>query len=450
MSVKNLHSLINGRWFIHESYGHSLLPSLFSVLEGKFVLSESTKIEPYVFAAHKNNKTALQDISASNGILDSSSQYVAVLNLKDPIYKYNQECGPRGTKTKMAIMSQFANDPNCAGVVLDIDSGGGQVSGTPEFYDFIKNFSKPVVSYTDGWMCSAAYYIGSAASHIIANKRADAIGSIGVMISFIDFNGYYEKQGAKVVTEYATKSTEKNKAFEELLKGNPELYVKTELDPIADEFIADIKAVRSNVDESVFKGATWNAPDSLAKNLIDEIGTLQDAIDKVFELSNNGSTNSNKNNSNKKPKTMSKKTKSFPAIQSILGIEGEGIATISTVLGNKGVQLTEEGLEQIEAALSGHATAIQAEKEKVTTAQATVTGLETAITTALETAGLTASVDAAATADAKITLLGTKVAEFGKRSGAQGSKPKAEGDSFDEKDTLVNAEDAHNELYNKL
>jgi protease-4 len=25
-------------------------------------------------------------------------------------------------------------------------------------------------------MCSAAYYIGSATSHIIANKRADAIG----------------------------------------------------------------------------------------------------------------------------------------------------------------------------------------------------------------------------------------------------------------------------------
>jgi protease-4 len=50
---------------------------------------------------------------------------------------------------------------------------------------------------------------------------------------FIDFSGIYEKQGATLITEYATQSTEKNKAFEELLK-NPELYIKTELDPIAE------------------------------------------------------------------------------------------------------------------------------------------------------------------------------------------------------------------------
>jgi protease-4 len=73
-------------------------------------------------------------------------------------------------------MKSYAQDPNCIGVVLDIDSGGGQVSGTPEFYDYIASFKKPVVAYTDGLMCSAAYYIGSATSHIIANKRADAIG----------------------------------------------------------------------------------------------------------------------------------------------------------------------------------------------------------------------------------------------------------------------------------
>jgi hypothetical protein len=37
-----------------------------------------------------------------------------------------------------------------------------------------------------------------------------------------------------------------------LLKGNPELYIKTELDPIAEDF-NDIKAVRPGVDASVLK-----------------------------------------------------------------------------------------------------------------------------------------------------------------------------------------------------
>jgi protease-4 len=72
-------------------------------------------------------------------------EYVAVINLKDPIYKYSQECGPTGTKSKMQSMKSYAQDPNCIGVVLDIDSGGGQVSGTPEFYDYIASFKNQLL-----------------------------------------------------------------------------------------------------------------------------------------------------------------------------------------------------------------------------------------------------------------------------------------------------------------
>jgi protease-4 len=111
-------------------------------------------------------------------------------------------------------MKSYAQDPNCIGVVLDIDSGGGQVSGTPEFYDYIASFKTSCCLY---WWIVFCYYIGSATSHIIANKRADAIGSIGVMVSLLIFR-YLWKTGATLITEYATQSTEKNKAFEELLK----------------------------------------------------------------------------------------------------------------------------------------------------------------------------------------------------------------------------------------
>ena len=420
-----------------------MLPSLFSILEGKNLSVKSEEREPEVFISSKK----LELVAASGFDSGSNdSEYVAIINLKDPIYKYNQECGPSGTKSKMQGMKSYAQDPNCIGVVLDIDSGGGQVSGTPEFYDFIASFKKPVVAYTDGLMCSAAYYIGSAASHIIANKRADAIGSIGVMVSFIDFSGIYEKQGARLITEYATQSTEKNKAFEELLKGNPELYIKTELDPIAEEFINDIKAVRPGIDPSVFKGGTWNAQESLDKKLIDAIGTLQDAVNKVFELSNTGNTNNN-NNSNKK-KSMSN-TKSFPVLQGILGIEGDGVATISTITGKKGVQITEAQLELLEGNLAGHQAALEAATGKATTAESRVSALETAINTAVTTAGLDATVEATATAEEKATLLGAKVDQYGKQSGAKPTTPKAEGDSFEEEDNVVNAKDAHNEVYNK-
>jgi protease-4 len=445
LSVKNLHSLINGRWFIDKPYGHALLPSLFSILEGKDISIKSGEREPDVFISLKKSNAPLVAASGFDSG-NNDSEYVAVINLKDPIYKYSQECGPSGTKSKMQSMKSYAQDPNCSGVVLDIDSGGGQVSGTPEFYDYIASFKKPVVAYTDGLMCSAAYYIGSAASHIIANKRADAIGSIGVMVSFIDFSGIYEKKGAKLITEYATKSTEKNKAFEELLKGNPELYIKTELDPIAEDFINDIKAVRPGVDESVFKGGTWNAQESLDKKLIDSIGTLQDAVNKVFELSTTKNSNSN-NNSNLKKGNMSKTTKSFPAIQTLIGLEGEGIATISTVLGNKGVQLTEAQLEVLENALVENEAAVTAANGKATTAESAATALEGSIDAVLATAKV--AVAAEATIETKISSLGTEIARLGAIPGGKITKPKAEGDSFEEEDNIVNAADAHNEFYNK-
>lgn len=445
MSVKNLHSLINGRWFIDKPYGHSLLPSLFSILEGKDISIKSGEREPDIFISLKKLNAPLVAASGFDSG-NNDSEYVAVINLKDPIYKYSQECGPSGTKSKMQSMKSYAQDPNCIGVVLDIDSGGGQVSGTPEFYDYITSFKKPVVAYTDGLMCSAAYYIGSAASHIIANKRADAIGSIGVMVSFIDFSGIYEKQGAKLITEYATQSTEKNKAFEELLKGNPELYIKTELDPIAEDFINDIKAVRPGVDPSVFKGGTWNAQESLDKKLIDSIGTLQDAVNKVFELSSTDNTNSN-NNINSKKGTMSKKTKSFPAIQKLIGVEGSGIATISTITGNKGVQLSEAQLEVLENTLVANETAITAANGKVATAEGVVTALEGSVDTVLATAKV--AVAAEATIETKITSLGAEIARLGAIPGGKATKAKAEGDSFEEEDNVVTASDAHNEFYNK-
>ncbi len=347
-----------------------------------------------------------------------NSDYVAVIALKDPIYKYDQDCGPYGTKSKIRRMQSFESDPNCKGIVLDIDSGGGQVSGTPEFHDFIKNFSKPVVAYTDGLMCSAAYYIGSATSHIVANKRADAIGSIGVMIHFVDLTGYFEQMGAKVITEYSTHSPEKNRPFEELLSGDASRYIKEELDPIAEEFIGDMKAARAGIPEDTFQGGTWNAPDALSRNLIDEIGTLQTAVEKVFDLAKNTNPNSN---------TMSKNRTN---LQAVLGLEAPLVETEE-----KGSYLNGEQLDTVETRLdelnSANATLTQERDEALANvnqdaanATAQVTSATSAIDAMLENSGL----EVTGTLEEKMTSLSAHVAELNAKDGAEHTKPKTDGD----------------------
>ncbi|MRX40589.1 hypothetical protein GJU43_14975 [Flavobacterium sp. LC2016-23] len=413
MSINNLHSLLNGRWFIHESYGHSLLPSLNSILKGNSLKIEKDDKKPEAFVIQFGK----QPVAASSfGNTDNNNDYVLVMDLKNPIYKYSQECGPQGTKSKMNILSRYQNDPFCKGVVLDIDSGGGQVSGTPEFYDFIREYSKPVVAYTDGLMCSAAYYIGSAADHVIANKRADHIGSIGTMIYFIDFTGWYEKEGAKVITQYATKSTDKNKDYEELIKGNPEPYIKNQLDPITEDFINDIKKVRSTINEEVFTGKTYSATDSVTMGLVDEIGTLQTAIDKVFELAKQ-SSNQNLNTD------MSKQ---LVKVQAVLGLDAPLASTAENGSYLNAQQL--DALENSFVELEASNTALQTELDAATAntdlndqliaSQETVATVEASIDTMLTSAGL----DVTGTLSEKTTALSAKVAEMGLKDG---SKPTA-------------------------
>lgn len=402
MSVNNLQSLINGKWFIEQTHAKALLTPFFAILN-KVQVEKQDTIDFSVLTVQTNQQISGSSFTSSK----NEEDYILIVDIKDPIYKYNQECGPRGTKSKQATMQRFEKDIHCKGVVLDIDSGGGQVSGTPEFHDFIKAYSKPVVTYTDGYMCSAAYYLGSAADHVIANKRAEKIGSIGTMISFLDMTGYYAKKGAKLITAYASKSTDKNKDFEELVNGNPEGYIKNELDPITDIFHNDMNSARTSLDSKVLSGGTFNPEQSITLGLIDAIGTMQDAIDKVHELSTANTTQTQTQNSH----TMSKE---FKNVQEILGYE----AAIDS--NDKGVYFSEEEVQTIEDALENNATtttdAVALVQENLDTVTATNTATETAIDAALEAAeierGTMTSVEA-------IAELSAKVAEYGNFDGAK-------------------------------
>ena len=414
MSINNLYSLINSAWYVEPKYGEANLPLLFNILAGNKIEIPAKKAQPAFARMGVLGATVDQN--------NTEDQYVAILSIKSPIYKYNQECGPRGTKSHMATLNRIGRDAQAAGVVLDIDSGGGQVYGTPEFHDFIKEYPKPVVVYTDGLLCSAAYYIAAGANHIIANKRAEAIGSIGAYAQFLDLKGYYEKQGAKLIEAYAEQSTEKNKAVRDLFNGDPKTYIKEQLNPIVDNFISDIKSSREGVSEKVFKGATYPGPEALDLKLIDEIGTLETAINKVFELAKNS-------NSNKSQTNMSN-TNSFPQMESVLGLtqplaETEG-----------GSYLNAEQKTAIENKLSGMLTSLknaqdaQAKAEADLTTEKEATKAETAkLKAAAEKAGVE-GLTAESTSEEINTALLAKIEELNAKPGASHT-----GGAAEDKDT---------------
>lgn len=198
-----------------------------------------------------------------------------------PITKADQYCGPVGSASIASFVEEIGSMPNISTIILDIDSPGGQVDGTQTLANAVKNSPKRTVAYiNDGMACSAAYWIASAADEIYVSQKTDVVGSIGVYVTLADFKAYYEKLGLKIHEIYSNRSTEKNKDYLDALAGEygP---IKADLDFIADEFIAAVKANRPGINLSAgdpFKGATYYADQAIEIGLIDGYASFDTII----------------------------------------------------------------------------------------------------------------------------------------------------------------------------
>ena len=96
-------------------------------------------------------------------------------------------------------LSEAAQRDDIRAVLLDIDSPGGTVAGTPELAAAVAtlNERKPVYAFSSGLMASAAYWVASQARAIYATPSAQ-VGSIGVVQAFLDESEALEKRGLKV------------------------------------------------------------------------------------------------------------------------------------------------------------------------------------------------------------------------------------------------------------
>jgi len=400
---KNTYSLLSSNWMLNESSKTTLMPFLLSIIKGTELKNTALNATGFLYADASGNFKSI-DNTPDTAIQQNA---VALINIHHPIFKYDQACGPKGSQTIMQKMTEFEANPNIKGVVLNFNSGGGQASGNAEFFEFIKNYTKPVISFTKDILGSAAYYMAAASDYIFAHKHADFIGSIGTMYSKLDMQTALEKAGVKLVEEYSDLSPEKNKLSRTLKEGDTSVLIKEYLNPMASAFHADVKSIRKNITEKALKGDVFNPEDSLKEGLIDQIGTLQNAIDKVFELSKNENTN-----------IMSK---NYNSIQETLGLE---VAFESN--NDAGFFLTEEQMEVLENKISGIPSTIEAATDplntKITALEDTVTTAQTAsesITNAITTALKTAEITEELSNEDAVAALANKVVEYGQLDGAK-------------------------------
>lgn len=177
-------------------------------------------------------------------------------------------------------------DPDVDAIVLDIDSPGGTVDGTEELADVIHaaRSIKPVVSYTDGLMASAAYWIGAAADRIYISGDTPTVGSIGVVTAHVDYSKYEEKIGVKTTEIYA--GTYKRIASEYApITPEGKSYLQDQVDYIYSIFANRMAAYRPDKLSLPEKGAiAWadgkifTGKQAVAAGLVDGVSTLERLI----------------------------------------------------------------------------------------------------------------------------------------------------------------------------
>ena len=205
-----------------------------------------------------------------------SDTKTAEINISGAITKNTAACARSAGTAEMAqfFEKSYLDDARFENAVLFIDSGGGMVDGTERLHKAIlaANKIKPIYAYVaDGVCASAAYWIAAGAEKIIASKTTDLVGSIGVISTYYDYTDYFKAMGIKVHEIVATQSPNKGSLVDEIKEGDYTRYRKKIIDPIAEVFIASIKAARPDVEEAVFTADIYNAQTALDLGLIDAI-----------------------------------------------------------------------------------------------------------------------------------------------------------------------------------
>lgn len=166
-------------------------------------------------------------------------------------------------------LDEAEENPEVSTILLDIDSPGGMVTGTPELGDRILQVEKPIYAYTAGQAASAAYWAASATDGIFATKTA-SLGSVGVYLPWIDRSEQAAAAGIKVdmITSDKFKGmgfpgTSLSKEQRELLQG--------EVDELAAMFRGHVSSQRGDVTRESMQGQSFMGEAAQKRGFVDHI-----------------------------------------------------------------------------------------------------------------------------------------------------------------------------------
>ena len=224
---------------------------------------------------------SLADYAAAKLVPSKAKQKIAVIYADGEIIDGNGKSDIAGDRFA-TIINKVRADSTVKAVVLRVNSPGGSVTASEKIKNALDRLKadKPVIASYGGYAASGGYWISNNCEKIFSDA-ATLTGSIGVFGLVPDFS-----KTAKDIVHVGVESVTSHK-HGDMLGGMRPFdqdeydFMLTGIEAVYDRFttiVSEGRGIPKTTVDAIGQGRVWTGADALKINLVDEIGTLEDAI----------------------------------------------------------------------------------------------------------------------------------------------------------------------------
>lgn len=189
------------------------------------------------------------------------------------------------SKKTLKRLERVEEDSSVKAVVLRLNSPGGSVAPSQEIFEAVRKLKKPVVASMGSVAASGAFYIAMGAKKVYANPGT-ITGSIGVIMEFANLEKLYEWAKIKRFSIKTGKFKDAGSEYREMTAEDRAL-LQGMVDNVLVQFKQAVSEGRKLPMEEVARvadGRIFSGQQAKELKMVDELGTLQDAIEEAGRM----------------------------------------------------------------------------------------------------------------------------------------------------------------------
>lgn len=192
--------------------------------------------------------------------------------------------GATDTEEVLAAVHEASEREDVQAILLDIDSPGGSVNGTPELAAAVAaaSKSKAVYAFSAGQMCSAAYWVASQCDAVYATPSA-RVGSIGVILPVVDSSEAFAQAGLKMEVFAAGKFKSAGTPGTSLTDEQKD-WLQSEVEEIAADFRSAVLARGRKIPDEAMEGQTFSGRRAMRLNMAGMVDGRSQVVARLREL----------------------------------------------------------------------------------------------------------------------------------------------------------------------